>query len=525
MLLHQTNVSRRLSMDNNNKSMPQLGLAQQSQHGKRSTKKRPRTIYAYILIFLFLILAFVMIVSLAFVTQTANSTSQFSLPLFFRTSPSSPSNIVSYKLIKGLQINNTFDPYYVCKADKHFGPRISTSPLFSAPNILDFQTQITSSLKILILGDSVGIQLSQALQESMGATIHKRKVLKYAWRKHEGVHLATDARGGGMVAGYRITGMFQNKQKNNKFQLAPVPGGGWMQEHVDLLKEALVNATRTKTSLNDSGSGGNNASDSEFDVVILQFPYGWLERPKEEAFTPISLKEAVDTSHRVFGAKTVILQTVPMQNNYENLHRELIYVNNAIEDFVKAYQPPADGSGVQSVLLMDLAFLSMNLFVHNAVGMDMVPSKALDILDSSDSLREKEGKLVDYLNKTLEQRLDCCNPEYKEVVAFSCGVPVKSGKYCQRNMYSFDGMHWCMVSFVCLYIIQMDMDAHFYLEWYLRVHVLTKNLTYVVSFLISRIPPVGGYMGRLGVCSGVNMITSLKGKNSEIVNTNATVPT
>jgi hypothetical protein len=76
-----------------------------------------------------------------------------------------------------------------------------------------------------------------------------------------------------------------------------------------------------------------------------------------------------------------------------------------------------------------------------------------------------------------------------------------------------------------LYIIQMDMDAHFYLEWYLRVHVLIKNLTYVVSFLISRIPPVGGYMGRLGVCFGVNMITNLKGKNSEIVNTNATVPT
>ena len=434
--------------------MPQLALPPQL-HVKRP-RKIPRSNYKNLchkiinVIFVRRWLVFLAIIIIANLTHFSQivTTSIFHLP-FFPKSPS-PSKFISYKLIKGLQINNTFDPYYVCKADSKFGPRLPTSPLFTAPNILDFQTQITSSLKILILGDSVGIQLSQALQEAMGAPPNKRNVLKYAWRKHEGVHLATDVRGGGMAAGYRITGMFQYKQRNNKFQLAPVPGGGWMQKHVDLLKEALVNATssKTKTSIGDSGSGSGSGSgnDSDFDVVVLQFPYGWLERPKEESFNPASLMEAVKTSHGTFGAKTVILQTVPMQSNYENLHRELINVNSAIEDFVKAYQPPEDGTGVQSVLLMDLAFLSMNLFVHNAVGMKMVPPKALEILNLSVSLREKEGRLVHYLNKTLEQRLDCCNPEYKEVVAFSCGVPVKEGKYCQRNIYSFDGMHWCMVS-------------------------------------------------------------------------------
>lgn len=376
--------------------------------------------------------------------------------------PSSESTIISYTLIKGMQIRNTFDPFYACKADKYTGPRIAVSPAFTAPGVLDFQTQITSSLKIMVVGDSVGIQLSQALQESMGAEIQDRHVVKYAWRKHEGVHLAMPVRGGGAAAGYRITGMFNYKQKDNTFQLPPVPGGGWMQEHVNMLKEAMFNSTLTRTRTQTLKSGTKpmkgavastrvDAHSSDFDVAILQIPYGWLERPKEEKINSVSLQEALSTSHRVFGAKTVIMQTVPMQNNFENLHQEFLNVNQAISDFVNAYIPPEDGSGVQSVILMDLSFLSMNLFVHNAVGLNMVPAAALNVLKEPISFREKEVLLVNYLNATLEKRLNCCHPEYKEVVAFSCGVHVadpNSTKYCQRNIYSMDGMHWCMVSFV-----------------------------------------------------------------------------
>jgi len=389
-----------------------------------------------------------------------------------------------------MQIRNTFDPFYACKADKYTGPRKAVSSAFTAPGVLDFQTQITSSLKILVLGDSVGMQLSQALQESMGADIQDRHVVKYAWRKHEGVHLAMPVRGGGAAAGYRITGMFNYKQKNNKFQLAPVPGGGWMQEHVNMLKEAMFNSTLTRTPRSigtQTLKSGNkrikgDAHSSDFDAIILQFPYGefcnailhglnlsilflahsnsflsfvfvfsgWLERPKEQKFNSVSLQEAVITSHRVFGAKTVIMQTVPMQSNFENLYQEFVNVNKAIADFVNAYIPPEDGSGVQSVILMDLSIFSMNLFVHNAVGLNMVPATALNVLKEPISVREKELLLVNYLNATLEKRLNCCHPEYKEVVAFSCGAPVadpNSTKYCQRNIFSFDGMHWCMVSF------------------------------------------------------------------------------
>lgn len=350
----------------------------------------------------------------------------------------SKKHIISYKLIQGYQRNNTFDPYYICKADKFFGPRVATSPVFLQKGVLDFDTQITTSLKIIVLGDSVGIQFSQALQEAVGAEVQNRHVVKYSWRNHEGVHLAQPVRGGGAVAGYRITGMFTLKQKDNHFQLAPVPGGGWMQEHVDMLKDAMMMNKKTSSFHNN-----------DFDVLIMQFPYGWLERPKEQSFTHETLMEAIITSHKVFGVKTVILQTVPVQNNVENLHRELVTINSAISDFVNHFSPPEDGSGVQCVMLMDVAFLSLSLFVHNAVGLKMVSSSALDVLLKPISLREKERQLVNYLNSTLKERLNCCHPEYKEIVAFSCAVPVadpNNTKYCQRNVYTNDGMHWCMVS-------------------------------------------------------------------------------
>ena len=39
----------------------------------------------------------------------------------------------------------------------------------AAAGILDFSTSIRTTLKILLMGDSVGIQLSQTLEEAMGA--------------------------------------------------------------------------------------------------------------------------------------------------------------------------------------------------------------------------------------------------------------------------------------------------------------------------------------------------------------------
>ena len=59
--------------------------------------------------------------------------------------------------------NNPFNPYTACR-DRNLHPEME-----AAAGILDFSTSIRTTLKILLMGDSVGIQLSQTLEEAMGA--------------------------------------------------------------------------------------------------------------------------------------------------------------------------------------------------------------------------------------------------------------------------------------------------------------------------------------------------------------------
>lgn len=358
--------------------------------------------------------------------------------------------IISFTLIHGLEYNNTFDPYYICGPDRFKRNRISTHRALNSKGNTDFQVKISTSLKIIIIGDSVGIQFSQALQEATGAHPTDRHVIKYSWRKHEGVHLASPVLGGGAVAGFRITGMLKEKQKDNRHQLAPTPGGGWMSADVKSLNEALAHS-HNKISTSLSGHENEEIRDTRekgnFDVAVFQFPFGWMEKPVADLFTFDALMDAINTCHAQFGAKTVILQTVGMQNNVIDLKSEIVAIYRAIYTFSNTYEPPKDGSGVQKIIVMDVAWLSLSLFAHNAVGLNMVDGSTLQLLNKRDA--DSAEKLADRLNPLLSSRMDCCNKDYQQVVGFSCAEDVdepQNTKYCKMNTYSLDGMHWCMVS-------------------------------------------------------------------------------
>ena len=71
----------------------------------------------------------------------------------------------------------------------------------AAAGLLDFFTSIRTSLNILVMGDSVGIQLSETLEQAMGADPCARKVIKYTLGLHEGLHVYAPIQGGGVVAG------------------------------------------------------------------------------------------------------------------------------------------------------------------------------------------------------------------------------------------------------------------------------------------------------------------------------------
>ncbi len=376
----------------------------------------------------------------------------------------------SYKIIQNLEFNNTFD-YYKCDEIE----RNNTSSLFSQHAILDFHAQITTSLKVLIMGDSVAIQYGQAFQEAAGASHNNRKVLRYAWGLHEGIHVA-GVRGGGAIGGWRITGMFRQEQMNNDKDMPNSPGGGWMEYDVRKIKRALAAVSRTQVAEEPSSfcdiqeatatrrsipvqpasefeDTGVGCPEENFDVVVHEFPFSWMKKPITDWFTYEKIDEAVQLSGQQFGAKVVIVQTTPVQNNVVDMVSELKAVNDAIFNYSSTYDSNLikennDESGkdvkevVETVLVMDLAKFSYELFTQNAVSLGLMTY-------DTEAIQEAFGdnSITELLNPLITRRTKCCNQEFPQIIGYTCAEVSSQNsdpEDCIKTRYSRDGMHWCM---------------------------------------------------------------------------------
>lgn len=327
------------------------------------------------------------------------------------------------------------------------------------------------------MGDSVGIQFSQGLQEATGATYEQRKVLRYSWRDHEGLHIAAPVRGGGSVAGWRITGMLQKKQINNYWQMPQTPGGGWMEVDLRNVRRAL--AIMSPSKLSSSFENDNNQNhpkescmkslnsirkitkvesytmnqtaieecpERNFDVLIHQFPFGWFEKPALDLISYERIHESVMTSNEYYGANIIILQTVPVGNNLIDFHSEIIPINKMIWNYTNTFQYDDDSNDeaesdrpIKAVLVMDMAALSMELFKHNAHALGLI-----NITLGEDG-EEDEEEVINQLNSLLDYRTDCCHYLYRQIIGFTCAVAVANfTKNCVHTKYSNDGHHFCL---------------------------------------------------------------------------------
>ena len=357
---------------------------------------------------------------------------------------------------------NKFDTKYKCIQDL----RMPTSSKFTQPNIFDFQAQISTSQKILFIGDSVGIQFSQSLQEAAGVLNSLgRKILRYSWGDHEGIHLAHSVRGGGVIAGWRITGMLRESKKNDIETMPNIAGGGWLMDDVTNLKRALYMTKSSKetgkltnmtctyreglTTTNTTSSiviDSTTCQEDSFDTVVLQIPFGWLKKPATNEIHYDSIHEAVQLSHKLFGAKAVIIQTIPVNNNVIDMVEELDAINNAIFNYSNSYNYTMLAHNqnydmVEQVVVMDMAKFSYELFAHNAAGLKMINynNKEIDEFIAN-------GRLSTILNPLISKRTKCCNTDYGQIIAFACSRvrEARKPKKCWNTLYSLDGMHWCM---------------------------------------------------------------------------------
>ena len=104
------------------------------------------------------------------------------------------------------------------KCDKPGTERISPHA-FQQSGILDWNTRITSSVNVAMLGDSVGIQFGQALQKSAGGTLENFIILKKLHKRFNLMSILRTSRGNGTFANFRIAGLLSEQYKNQSRRL------------------------------------------------------------------------------------------------------------------------------------------------------------------------------------------------------------------------------------------------------------------------------------------------------------------
>jgi hypothetical protein len=315
--------------------------------------------------------------------------------------------------------NNTFNPYVQCpivERNRKKQARLGLpAEMKNAAGVLDFTTSVTTDLKILFMGDSVSMQYSQGFEEAAGSLPEHRAVLRYSWGRNDGLTVSAPVRGGGVVAGWRITGLLSRRRENK-----PLPnsgGGGWVLNDVHNLTAHTYNVT------NDQGEGVSETVGS-FDAMVIRIPHGWmtLNQISEKA-----LNETVHLAHELFGVSSIVFVSLPFVNNVVTMEdlRLLNEKNTLIRDFVQNWEKSGDaGSGVEHLLLLEFG-------------------------DFADSLMEWNARLMGFntssANYTMEALSCCPGRGFKQSIAQLCStrVPVGTSK-CELNSISRDGTHWCM---------------------------------------------------------------------------------
>lgn len=275
--------------------------------------------------------------------------------------------------------------------------------------LLEFSTKISTNLKIIFLGDSVAMQFKNSLEEAAGVTFDVRHIYRTVEGKDaESIAVSGPVRGGGVLAGFRITGQLS---KSGRGQPLPNnPGGGWRLADV----RSVLNHTY----------GPNKKRVEQFDAVIYRIPHAWIELSE---ITRDSVRESIELAHELFGVSTVILTTSYIHNNVKTAEhlRDLTRTNAMLRDLATKWQ--SDG-GVDTVLVLEFGRWTSQVQEANARAIGMNMSDPLFALQS----------------------LGCTfPPSYSPHIANVCATLVQNGEcdnWCELNRLSRDGLHWCMES-------------------------------------------------------------------------------
>jgi hypothetical protein len=310
---------------------------------------------------------------------------------------------ISYRLLHGKPYLHVFN-IFKCRVMP--SQREPLPPELLGPDIFDFLPEIATDLKLVVMGDSIGMQISQTLEEMVGTTGENRIIVQAGL--HNALVISVPIRGGGVLATFRYNFLLDQRDEfHRRNRLLKMT---WNRTRVEEVLDRPLLPLRS------------------FDVMIqrITFPWTLLSRISYE-----SLRNNTDLVSDVFGAKTLIFVNMHFCNNIINasMFLEMTEKREVVRNFARGYVPKVDSS-VRRVLVLDF-----------------------DVLTDLTNEVNAQNIGFDTRNTPVEEwMINHYMPPWSGVhshhIAHTCGemVPDNSSS-CIGNMITMDGMHFCPSTF------------------------------------------------------------------------------
>ena len=273
-------------------------------------------------------------------------------------------------------------------------------PSISGRSILNFTTTISTDLNIMFVGDSIAQQFAQGFyssvleDENVGGHVIVRAFyngqvldINGQYFTRSGLHVCSSivapTRGGGSASYFRVLELMSKQTESGYVNCKREKT--WSRQEAKRLsnytyiyppattKNELVKretnknngATTWMLSEPPDATNRSSANINGIDVAVVRPQHGWM---KLDEITRDRVIEQVELVHEVFGARVVIITTLPLNNNVitKDDWERVIQINGIIREIAYSWTPRSVES-VQWVLVQEFANLTNQVLWHNAI--------------------------------------------------------------------------------------------------------------------------------------------------------------
>ena len=280
-----------------------------------------------------------------------------------------------------------------------------------------------------------------------GKNLSSRTLLWDSWPGHVGGAIVYPTHGGGASATWRMTGLLSRSREGK-----PPPndgGGGWSMNDVNRFLNYETDPITASTV-------------NKFDIVIFRVMHGWM---KIEEITINRLLEAIHLASELYGATTVILQTIPFTNNVKNVQdlMDVERLNREMRIMGKNWssQQNNNNSTIKNVLVQEYGQYVNHVIWTNARTLGYNVSDPISITSTAHNNDDDDDPLSILFKKEgpsfLFDRLND-GQQYSPSIPMVCSDLDSLGDTrdkCNRNYLFRDGMHVCPESLSVRYAVSL----------------------------------------------------------------------